>query len=238
MRFEKGTGGPTGHSSGTGVEGRASVVTLCAEIRIPLRIDDEIMVRSLSAPAHRTMSSIVGAWPGRFILIREPVVVINNRITAVFDNAFECSYFSGECRYNFLSKYKNHVLEDVICIEYPSKVDVRRIRKHRRIKVNIETRYAVLGVPKWFSADMTDISQAGCCLVVEPGASIPKGTKVLMEFGLPNENTENEFRAVVVRSKPVMNGEKTELGLTFTGPQGGLARISNFCEFCMFFELE
>ena len=58
-------------------------------IRIPFQIEDELTVRSLAVAAHRTKSRIVGSVPGDFILIKEPVVVINERIMAIFDNVFE-----------------------------------------------------------------------------------------------------------------------------------------------------
>ena len=34
------------------------------------------------------------------------------------------------------------------------------------------------------------------------------------------------------------NGKATEVGLTFAGPESELSKIANFCEFCMFFDLD
>jgi len=62
--------------------------------------------------------------------------------------------------------------------------------------------------------------------------------KALLVFTLPNEEDVSDLRAVVVRSRPIKDREATELGLSFTGPPGELAKISSFCEFCLFFDVE
>ena len=238
MRLDNGLKNMAGKQLNGGVENRASDVNAREVTRIPLKIDDEIMVRSLATVAHRAKSRIIGAVHGDFILIQEPVVVINERFLAVFDNVFECSYFTGGYRYNFLSRYRSHALGDILCIEYPKKVDVRQIRMHRRINVNIETKFAVLGSPNWFSGDMTDISEGGCRLILNSKVPVTKGMKVLMVFRLPNEDIVDELRAVVLRSMSIEGSEAIEVGLSFTGPPSGLAKISNFCGFCMFFDVE
>ena len=43
-----------------------------AWIRIPFRIDDAIMVRSLTNAAHMAQTRIIGAMHGKYILIIEP----------------------------------------------------------------------------------------------------------------------------------------------------------------------
>jgi c-di-GMP-binding flagellar brake protein YcgR len=238
MRLEDGPDNMAGNQLDGGVKNRDPAVSAREVTRIPFKIDDEIMISSLSIAAHRTKSKIVGAVHGDFILIQEPVVVINKRLLAIFDHVFECSYFIEGYRYKFLSRYRSHVFSDIICIEYPKEVNVHQIRKHRRIKVNIETKYAIFGTPNWFSADMVDISHEGCCLVLKSKVAITKIMRVLLVFSLPNEDVVNELRAVVVRSWPIKGGEATKVGLSLTGPPGELAKISRFCEFCMYFNLE
>ncbi len=206
--------------------------------RIPLRIDDEIIVRSLAVSAHRAKSRILGADHGNLILIKEPVVVINDRLLPIFDHDFECAYFNEENRYNFTSRCRCHVSDDIVCIEYPKEAEVHRIRKYRRIKVNIETKLAVFGSPNWLSADMADVSQGGCRLILQSKTIMKKGMRVLLGFSLPNDKVVDELKAEVLRSRPINCGEATEIGLSFSGPQSELAKISDFCEFCMFFSLE
>jgi len=238
MRLEDGPENKAGRRLDDGVEKGDTVAGAPEVIKIPFKIDDEIMVRSLAIAAHRTKTRIVGAVHGDFILIQEPIVVINERLLAVFDHVFECNYFSEGYRYNFLSRYRSHALGDILCIEYPKKVDVHQIRMHRRINVNIETKFAVLGAPNWFSGDMTDISEGGCCLILNSKVPVTKGMRVLLVFRLPNEDVIDELRGVVLRSTPIEGSEATEVGLSFTGPQSELAKISSFCGFCMFFDLE
>ena len=238
MRLEDGPENKAGRRLDDGVEKGDTVAGAPEVIKIPFKIDDEIMVRSFATVAHRAKSRIIGAVHGDFILIQEPVVVINDRFLAVFDNVFECSYFTEGYRYNFLSRYRSHVLRDVVCIEYPQNVDANQIRKHRRIKVNIEVQYAVIGAPNWFPGDMVDISQGGCRLVLKSKVAITKGMKALLVFSLPNEDEINDLRAVVVRSKPIPGGETSEVGFSFSGPPCELAKIESFCEFCLFFNVD
>ena len=71
------------------------------EARLPLRIDDGIIVRSLTMPAHIARSRIIGATHGEYILITEPSVPISDRLTAILDESFLCSYFNDGLLYNF-----------------------------------------------------------------------------------------------------------------------------------------
>ena len=238
MRLVNGPDNIAGNQFEGGPENRASDVDGGKLTKIPLKIEDEIVVRSLAIAAHSAKSRIIGAAHGDFILIKEPVVVVNDRLSAIFDDVFECSYFNEGYRYTFLSRYRSHVLKDIVCIEYPKEVDIHQTRKHRRIKVNIETRFAILGVFNWLSGDMADISKNGCRLILRSKVTITKGMKVLLVFKLPNEDVIDELRAVVLRRRSIKGSEATEVGLSFIGPPGELTKISNFCEFCMFFEVE
>ena len=65
-----------------------------------------------------------------------------------------------------------------------------------------------------------------------------KETKLSLTFGLPNEAFINELHAVVVRISHIKDSGATEIGMKFTGPKSELSKIENFCEFCMFFDLE
>ena len=207
-------------------------------IRIPLRIDDAIVVRSLTNMAHMARSKIIGAVHDKFILITEPTVSINERISAVLDEAFLCSYFSDGTLYTFRSRYRKHLVDDIVCIEYPREAEVRQVRRHRRIKVNIETECAVYGTADLFVGEMADISLGGSRLVFDQRVPMTKGTELTLTFNLPNEAFVSGLRAVVVRTDRLKNSKTTDVGLTFTGPQSEISKIANFCEFCMFFDLE
>ncbi|MGA2404894.1 MAG: PilZ domain-containing protein [Syntrophobacteraceae bacterium] len=209
-----------------------------APIKIPLRIDDGIIARSLTNPAHIARSRIIGAMYGEFILITEPTVKINDRVSAVLDEGFLCSYFSDGRLYIFNSRYRRRLIDDIICIEYPREVEVRQMRRHRRIRVNIETKVVVADTADSSFADMVDISHGGCRLVLNERVPMRNGTALFLTFSLPNEALISELRAVVVRMAHTENDKATEVGLSFAGPESELSKIANFCEFCMFFDLE
>ena len=59
MRLDNGLKNMAGKQLNGGVENRASDVNAREVTRIPLKIDDEIMVRSLAIAAHRTKTRIV-----------------------------------------------------------------------------------------------------------------------------------------------------------------------------------
>jgi c-di-GMP-binding flagellar brake protein YcgR len=207
-------------------------------IRIPFRIDDAIMLRSLANQAHIAKSRVIGAMHGKFILIMEPTARINDRLSAVLDQDFLCSYFNDGTLHTFYSRYRRHLLGDIVCIEYPREVEVRQIRKHRRIRVNIETQCTLDGTVDVFLAEMADISQGGCRLVLNERVRFVKGINLSLTFNLPNEAFVSGLQTVVARITRIQNGQATELGVSFIGPESETAKIANFCEFCMYFDLE
>jgi c-di-GMP-binding flagellar brake protein YcgR len=207
-------------------------------IRIPFKIDDGIIVRSLTNSSYIAKSRIVGAMHGDCILVTEPTVQINERISAVLDEAFLCAYFNDGILYSFHSRYRKHLINDIVCIEYPKEAEARQVRKHRRIKVNIETEYSISGTLGAFVADMVDISRGGCRLMTGQRVPISKGTSLSLAFNLPNEAFVNGLQAQAVRIDHTKGGKGAEIGLSFTGPPDELLKIANFCEFCMYFDLE
>lgn len=206
--------------------------------RIPLKIDDELIVRSLTNTAHRTKAKIIGALHGEFILITEPVVAINERISARLEDRFICSYFVDGYLYSFYSQYRRHLIDDVVCIEYPSEIEVKQVRKHRRIKVNIETELTISGLSDTYTGDMLDISRGGSCVVLHTLVPLTKGGSVLLVFSLPNEEMVTGLECTVINIKYFRSKNMTEVGLCFNGPPGELAKVAGFCGFCMFFDLE
>jgi hypothetical protein len=204
-------------------------------IRIPFRIDDAIMVCSLANTSQMARTWIIGAMHGNYILIIEPSVKINDRISAVFDRYFLCSYLNNGFMHIFHSKYRRHLTEDVVCIDYPTEVEVYQIRKHRRIRVNIETECTVCGTVDAFSAKMLDISQGGSRLILHQCACITKGTNLSLTFELPDEAFVSGVQTVVARTSRTQDNQATEVGVSFCGPDSEISKISNFCEFCTYF---
>jgi hypothetical protein len=208
-------------------------------IRVPLKIDEGIVVRSLTNTSHIAKARIIGAKAGEYILITEPTVRINERVAAVLDEGFLCSYFCDGNLYVFHSRCRRYLTDDVMCIEYPREVEVRQIRKDRRIRVNIETKLVVSDTADSFLVDLTDISRGGCRVSInQRRVPIMKGTNLSLTFSLPNEALISALQAVVVRISRLKDSVATDIGLKFTGPESELSKIENFCEFCMFFDLE
>lgn len=207
-------------------------------VRIPLRIDDGLVVRALTGPARIASCRIVGAMQDEFILITEPAVKISEKISVILDDTFLCSYFCDGYLYAFHSRYRNRLLNDIVCIEYPKIVEVRQIRKDRRVKVNLETRVNVCGGGESFLADMTDISGGGCRLVFNQTAPVEKGSNISLTFSLPNEALIRKLQATVVRINRVKNSKEVETGLTFTDQGSEVCKVTDFCEFCKYFELD
>ncbi|HYA39891.1 MAG TPA: PilZ domain-containing protein [Syntrophobacteraceae bacterium] len=209
-----------------------------APMRVPLRIDDAIVVRTLTGPARMASCRIVGASHNKFILITEPAVKINERVSAILDESFLCSYFCDGYLYTFESSYGNRLMNDIVSIEYPREVAVRRIRKDRRIKVNIETKVVVCDSGESFAADMRDISRGGCCLATEQPVPVAEGSTVLLTFGLPNEAVISDLQAVAVRVNSLKNREGIQVGLSFQDQGSEIGKVADFCAFCMYFEME
>jgi hypothetical protein len=208
-------------------------------MRIPFKIDEEMVLRSLTNTAHIAKARIIGAKVGEYILITEPAVRITEGDGAVLDEGFLCSCSSGGNLYVFQSRCLRYLANDVMCIEYPGKVEVRRIRKYRRIRVNIETELVISDTSSSFLVDLTDISRGGCCVNInQRRVPMIKGTNVSLTFSLPNEAFISALQAVVARISRIKDKVATEIGLKFIGPQSELSKIGNFCEFYMFFDLK
>jgi c-di-GMP-binding flagellar brake protein YcgR len=206
-------------------------------IKIPFRIDDPIMVCSLTDTRHMARTRIIGAVHGKFILITEPTTKIKDRIPAVRDRGLLCRYFNNGFIYTFHSRYRTRLRKDVVCIDYPRILEVNQLRQYPRIRVNIETECTVCGTVV-FPAKMADISQGGCRLILNKYARITKGTNLCMTLNLPNEAFVSGLQAVVVRISRIQNSRATEVGVSFTGPDSEISKISNFCEYCMSFDME
>jgi c-di-GMP-binding flagellar brake protein YcgR len=205
---------------------------------LPLEIDGDLVIRSLENIAHRISTKIIGAVHGDYILIKEPVMPINERLSAVFEGDFMCMYFNSGYLYSFQSKHRHTLIGDLISIDYPYITEIKQIRKYRRIKVNIEIELTSPELVSPISGDMVDISEGGCCLLLPTSARLTKGKDVYLQFHLPNDQKVKGLKSRVMSMKCPKGAESIEVGLSFSGPPAESDKIADFCEFCMFFELE
>lgn len=205
--------------------------------KIPLKIDDALMVCSLTHSTHMARARIIGAVRGEFIVITEPTVPIAERNSVILDESFLCAYFNNGFLFNFQSRYREKLMNNLVCIEYPKEVEVRRIRKDCRINVNIETQLVVQGIADLLMGDMMDISKGGCRVALNQPVGITVGSIVSLTFVLPTEALVNRIHAKVVRVARIKGSRMTTLGCSFTGSSNETSKVANFCDFCMYFEV-
>ncbi len=201
------------------------------QVRIPLKIDDTMAVRSPAAPARIASCKVVGAVHGKCILITEPAIKINDRVFEVIDEILLCSCICDDYLYIFYSRYRNRVMGDIVCIEYPRELEIRRIREHTRICVDLETEVS-LDTDKSVSAKMTDISRGGCRLTFKRRLQMSKGTGLRLTFELPNEVPVENLEAVIAKTRHI--GNTTEIGLSFNNEMKEFTKVADFCEICRF----
>lgn len=207
-------------------------------MELPLRLGGELLVRSLVNPAEMAKCKLVGAIHGDFLLITEPVIRINDRLTAFIEGTFSCSYFTSGFLYAFQSRCRRLVMDGVMCIEYPTRWEIKQLRKHRRIRVNIETEFRGPAITTPLYADMTDISSGGCRLLFHPTVGLVQGMYGVITFTLPNEQLIRRMKCQVMNASHFKSRETTEVGVKFIGPAMEVDKVTAFCEFCMFFEIE
>lgn len=205
---------------------------------LPLVIDGELTIRSLVNIAHKITVKIIGASHGEYILIKEPVLQINDRLSVVFEDNFLCLYFHAGYAYVFKSKRRHTLPDDLISIEYPYIAEIRQIRKYRRIKVNIETELTSPELISAYTGDMMDISTGGCCLKFPSSVRLTSGKDVYLQFHLPNDQKIKGLKSRIMSVKHDKGSDSAEIGLSFLGPPSESDKVAEFCEFCMFFELE
>jgi c-di-GMP-binding flagellar brake protein YcgR len=205
---------------------------------LPLEIGGDLTIRSLVNIAHKIDTKIIGAVQGEYILIKEPILPINERLSAVFESYFTCSYFNSGYVYKFQSKQRQRFGGDLISIDYPHVAEIIQIRKHRRIKVNIETELTSTELRLPLTGDMVDISAGGCCLLFSSSTRLIKGKDVYLEFDLPDDQKVKGLKSRVMSIKRGKSPDTVEVGLSFLDPPSECDKVSDFCEFCMFFDLE
>lgn len=207
-------------------------------IIVPFKIEDELVVQAADNKTLMTQSTIIGALRREFIMITEPTVQINDRLSTVLNEDINCFYLNQSGLYSFRSRYRKELIKNVICIEYPQKVVVRERRRDRRVKVNVQARFVVSDYIDLFYGDVTDISAGGCRLSLKKRTPVSEGAKAVMSFRLPNDVPVSKLTAKVVKVSHAIKNKATVLGLSFTGPPDELSKVANFCKLCMILELE
>jgi len=205
--------------------------------KVPLVIESEIFLASEESKTHKARSRILGGRHGDFILLEDPVYRVNERLSVPLEGTLVCSYFHEGDVYHFRSRIRKDLGDGLVLMEYPTRFQVEKVRKHHRIFVDIETRLYLDGAKDALGATTTDISEGGCCLVVAALLPVVRNSGCRIELILPDNKQITGLRAKIRNITFSTLKKTTQLGLQFLGPGDQLAKISSFCRFCMFFKV-
>jgi len=216
--------------------------------KLPIVIESEVFVRSVEQKTLQAKSKILGARHGDFILIEEPICQINERLTAPVQGNVICSFFYEGDIYRFPSKIQRALGGGLTLIDYPGKFQVENVRKYHRIQVNIETRFYIentlTNAPSVrrrqddvTKANLVDISEGGCYLVVSSLLHIVQNMLCRLDFILPDNKQVAGLQGRVRSVQFYKLKKTTEVGLQFIGPSEELAKIASFCQYCLYFKV-
>jgi c-di-GMP-binding flagellar brake protein YcgR len=204
--------------------------------KLPLTIDNQLFLRSAEQKAIRTISKILGARHGDFILIEEPVFRLSERLYAT-PKEILCSFADEGDLYHFQSKIQTTIGKGLTFIDYPEDFEVEALRKYHRIQVNIEVALHLRGMREPVKAVMKDISEGGCYINLHSLVSVTQNMQCKIDFTLPDNQIITGLIGEARAVKFSKLRKTTDFGLEFTGPPEELAKIQSFCRYCMFFKV-
>lgn len=202
--------------------------------RVPFQLGAEMVLRSGANPAHRAKTKILGVLENEFIMIETPVFAVSENISAIVEGNFYCRYLYEGCLFTFQSTFRKEFLKNIILIQYPATFELEQLRKHPRIRVNLEV--SVSGMEFSASGRVKDISEGGCLLEL-PKGSILKGSRLVTAFTLPNDEHVTGVECRVMNTRFFHVRQLTEAGVSFSGPPEELSKIRELCRFCMRFKV-
>lgn len=206
--------------------------------RLPLTIGGDILVRKVDQQGLKGRFTIFGARTGNFIIIEEPVVRLNERLFTRITGDIFCRYLHEGDVFDFHSRVRSYVEGGMALIDYPAQFKQSTLRKHPRIRINLETKLSFRNNPSFvMTGTMTDISEGGCRLTLHTMHEMPLESPVVLTFTLPDKAHIQDLNAIIRTGRRMKLRSSTDLGLQFVGPPEELRKIVSFCKFCMFFEV-
>ncbi len=205
--------------------------------KLPLYIERQLTVRSVSEKNLKTTVNVLGARHGDLIMIDDPICYINERLSVPIEGEIVCQLFHEGDLYRFQSRVRKSLGEGITIIDYPERFVAEAIRKHHRIQVNIEARFTMEKSKEVFRVTMLDISEGGCFIVVPQLIHVTENAMGRLEFTLPDKQNITGLTAKVRTMHFLALKRTTGLGLQFAGPPEEVNKISNFCDYCMFFKV-
>lgn len=205
--------------------------------KIPFEFGAVLTLQSMTNLAHKAKPKVLGIIPNHLIIIEDPVFAVNDRLSAAVTGDFLCIYFYEGWVYKFRSRFREIPVKNVACIDFPVKFDVQQLRKHHRIKVNLEAEILLEKAGQLFKGDIIDVSEGGCC--VEFGSLIPavKGANVSANFTLPDNQLIESIQCAIANTHYFYAWRRAQFGLSFSGPDQEMDKIRKFCKMCSYFRI-
>jgi c-di-GMP-binding flagellar brake protein YcgR len=207
------------------------------EERIPFHLGAHIKLRSTAGTGHKAQTTVVGILENVAILVEDPVFEGEERITGRVGGDIFCAFFHEGCLYKFKTRFGQVLIHDIVCIDYPKHFEAQQLRKHHRIKVNLEAESGIGQDKKLMNGTIIDISKSGCCFELPGLVPFELGMPVVLTFQLPNEELVEDLECTVMNMHHFKAGKKTSAGMSFTAPKPEIAKVRKFCEMCMYFKV-
>jgi len=206
--------------------------------KLPLEIGQELTLRPLGENMpHKAKTRVIGAKHGDYIIIEEPIIRISDRLVVLTGEAVLCWFFHEGDVYRFESVIRKSLGEGLCLLEYPLDFQVESLRRHIRIKVNLETEFKVGFKPDVFRGTVVDISEGGCRVVADSIVFAGINDRIVLTFTLPDDRVIKEIEGVVRNVLHDRMRKRTELGIQFKGPESEISKINSFCQFCQYFKV-
>lgn len=209
----------------------------CPEI-IPFQLGAHLKLRPLADPDSKGHTKVIGVVHKDVIMVEEPVFEVEGeRISGRVGCDILCSYFVEGWLYRFKSRFGQGLAHNIVCIEYPRHIEAKNLRKHPRIKVNLEAMSLIGKDGRLINSIITDISKGGCCLELPGIIPLTPRIPVSLTFELPNDDQVEELSCTVMNLRHVPAEKKTITGVSFATPSEEIVKVIKFCEMCMYFRV-
>lgn len=205
---------------------------------VPFILGTTLRIRSIVDPALRGQTLLVGVIGRSVILVEKPMFSSESeRITGRVGGDILCIYQLDGTLYRFKSRFGQNLIHDVVCIDYPQKIEMRKLRRHPRVKVDLETVGAIGTDGRLINGSIIDISLGGCCLALPGLILLELGIPVCTTFVLPNDDHIENLRCTIMNIRHIFSEKRTFLGMSFNGPESELDKVTKFCEMCMYLKV-
>jgi c-di-GMP-binding flagellar brake protein YcgR len=217
-------------------ENTASGVVLCESV--PFILGTPLKIRSMADPTLKTVALLVGVIPKLAILVENPIFSSETeKITGRVGGDILCVYMHEGAVYRFKTRFGQNLIHNVVCIDYPPKIEMQNLRRHRRVRVELEAVGAIGEDGRLINGIITDISEGGCCLDLPGLILVERGMPVCLTFLLPTDDEIEDLNCTIMNVRTIPSEKKTIAGMSFNGPASEMAKINKFSEMCLYFRV-